>query len=851
MYQFLFIFAASLQRIKNEHSPRKTIRMTKCIALLLIFAGIISAPQAFAQSGSKSSSTTTIKGQVLDSLTNEAIAYATVWVSEKSDPKKVIKAFSTDDAGKFQIPVPGKGEFLLNVQFVGKTNLSVAFQITGKEKTIDLRKLLIHDNQTLGEVVVSAVKPLVQVDLDKITYSMEDDPDSKTNNVLEMMKKVPMITVDADDNIQLRGSSSYKIYLDGKPSNMISNNPGQVLKSMPTSMVKKIEVITDPGAKYDAEGVTGIINIITNKQPMGGYTGSVNAGANLYGYNLGGYLTAKYGKFGLTGNYNYNNSRTPVSSSSSSRESFFDTVNNYLTATNSSSNRGHYQYGSGEISYEIDTLNLISASFNLWGGNNASNSNSDSRMMDANQHPVYEYLMHANSKSSYGSSEINVNYQRTFSKKDELLTASYRLSLNPNDQTYTTKVDSILNYYAPSQQSASNADTKEHTFQLDYTTPIAKIHTIEAGVKYIIRISESDSYLNIFNPATHEWAPFHSYNDQFHHRQDILSAYGGYSVKYKKVGFKAGLRMENTKLNVEYPLDETKNFDNGYFNLIPSATFSYQYKKVHNFRIGYNLRIQRPGISYLNPYVNDADPKNISYGNPDLDVEKSHNFNLNYGVFKPKFNLNANVYYNFVNNSIERVTTLNNDVSQTTYENIGKSKNTGLYFYGSWSPIMKLRIFVNAFVSYTDIQANNGSGLKNAGFTGQGYGGAQYNFPLNWTLSFNGGASAPRINLQGKSSGFHYTTLSLNKSFMKKKLTVSLSAQNVFEKYIYYHSSTQTDQFRTVSNYSYPTRNFRIGISYKFGEMKQQIKKVQRGINNDDSKSGQSESGNSGGGGTQ
>jgi len=828
--------------------------MNKCNFFLIILLGMITHSHVFAQSGTQSIPLTTIKGQVLDSLTNETIAYATLNIAKNDSTKKVVKMLATNADGKFQIEMPGSGEFLLTSQYIGKSSLNIVFKITGKEKTIDLGKLLVHDNQALKEVVISAVKPLVQVDLDKITYSMEDDPDSKTNNVLEMIKKVPMLTVDADDNIQMRGSSSYKIYLDGKPSNMISNNPGQVLKSMPANMVKKIEVITDPGAKYDAEGVTGIINIITNKQPMGGYTATLNAGANTRGnvfggYNLGGYLTAKYGKFGLTGNYNYNDYRSPSSKSNSIRESFFDDTNRYLSTDGSGSSTGLGQYGSGELSFEIDTLNLVSVAFNLWGGNSASESNSQTRMLNISSDPVYEYRMNSTGKYTYGSTEFNTNYQRTFSKKDELLTASYRLSMNPNDQSYNTQVDSILNYYAPSQRSASNADTKEHTFQLDYTTPLAKIHTIEAGFKYIIRISESESYRDIFNPMSHEWIPFKSYNDQFHHRQDIFSAYGGYNVKYKKIGFKAGLRMENTKLNVEFPLDDTKNFDNGYFTLVPSATISYQYKQAHNFRFGYNMRIQRPGIWFLNPYVNNTDPKNISFGNPNLDVEKSHNFNLNYGVFKPKVNLNANLYYNFINNSIQRVTTLSNDVSQTTYKNIGKSQNIGLYFYGSWNPTMKFRIYANTSGSYMNMQTNDGSGMKNSGYMGQIFGGAQYNFPHDLSLSLNGGASAPFLTLQGKSSGFHYTALSLNKSYMKKKLTISLSGQNVFEDRIFYNSTTQTNQFRTTSNYSYLARSFRIGISYRFGELKQQIKKVQRGINNDDSKGGQSGGGEAGSGG--
>jgi len=276
---------------------------------------------------------------------------------------------------------------------------------------------------------------------------------------------------------------------------------------------------------------------------------------------------------------------------------------------------------------------------------------------------------------------------------------------------------------------------------------------------------------------------------------------------------------------------------------------------VHNFRLGYNMRIWRPGIWALNPYIDNSDPKNISYGNPNLDVEKSNNINLNYGIFKSKFNLNANLFYRFINNSIEQITTLNNDVSQTTPENIGKEKFAGLYFYGSWNPIMKLRLNTNASINYANYQANDGSGMKNSGFTEYFFGGIEYKFPRDLTLSLNGGFQSPWINLQGKSSAQHYTSISLNKSFMNKKLTLTFSAMNVYEKYMHYNSTTQTDQFRTISNYSYPARNFRIGISYKFGEMKQQIKKVQRGINNDDSKgggqSGGGESGSGGGGGPQ
>ena len=255
----------------------------------------------------------TIKGTVLDSLTNEVVPYATLRITTKDRPDVLEKAAATDDNGKFSLTLNKRGDFIMNIQYLGKDPLSRSFTIKN-ENLLDFGKVLLKNSKTtLSEVVVSAQRPLVKVDLDKITYSLEDDPDSKTSTLMDMLKKVPMITVDAEDKIELKGSSSYKIYMDGKPSSMLANNPKDILKSMPASSIKNIEVITDPGPKYDAEGLAGIINIITNKQSsLGGYTATVNSRVDTRGgYGLGAFLTMKKGKIGFTGNYNYYNYKSP------------------------------------------------------------------------------------------------------------------------------------------------------------------------------------------------------------------------------------------------------------------------------------------------------------------------------------------------------------------------------------------------------------------------------------------------------------------------------------------------------------------------------------------------------------
>ncbi len=795
----------------------------------------------------------TLKGQVVDSISQESMPYVTLKITESGNQAKVVKLLSTDIDGKFNIILNTTGKFDLLVNTVGKTPLVKPFEVTGTDKTVDFAKLPLSDSENLGEVVVTAIKPLVAVDLDKITYNMQEDPDSKTSTVLDMMRKVPMITVDGEDNIQLKGSSGYKIYLDGKPSSMISSNPTQVLRSMPASMIKSVEVITDPGAKYDAEGVTGIINIITNKQPMGGYTATVGAGVNTRGYDGNAYVTAKYGKFGFTGNYSYNHSKNPQSDYNSYREIYNPEAGKekYLYQNGTNEFAGNFQYGSAELSYELDTANLISATFNKRGGTGDSHGDLYVKSLLADKTPAYSYDQINDGEMTFGGTNFNLDYQRTFKKKDELLTASYRFNVSPNDSKSDSKIENAINYPDRWLRLDNDASDKEHTFQIDYTSPFAKIHTLEAGMKYIIRLNESNTDRELFNQQTNSWLPIQFPENEFNYRYDILAGYLGYNLRYKDYGFKAGLRMEDTQIEAEYPKKAEMDFEKHYFSWVPSTTITYRYKMVHSFRLGYNMRIQRPGIFYLNPYVNNSDPKYISHGNPDLDVEKGHNINLNYSVFKPKFNVNVGVDYSFMNNSIQRITTIVGDVSTSTFDNIGKQKRVGLNMYLGFTPINNLRFDINTSGGYVDIRTNNGSGLENSGFTGFAFGNGQYTLPKDFRFSVYGGGGTPGVTLQGESSTFYFYGLSLNKSFLNKKLNLSVNATTPFNKYRKFTSKNNNDPTfysETVSNYQTQTFGFR--VSYQFGELKQQaVKKARRTISNDDTKAGESSSGGQQGGG--
>lgn len=813
----------------------------------------------------------TVKGVLLDSLTNEGEPYATIKIVKKGVPNKAVKMAVTRAQGKFQerLAVP-PGDYLLTITSIGKSPVVKAFALKSTDKVVDLGTLYTSDdvNQLKGVEVV-AQKPLVKVDVDKIEYNIEDDPDSKTNNVLEMLRKVPLVTVDGEDNIQVNGSSSFKVHVNGKPNTMMSNNPKEVLKSMPANAIKHIEVITSPGAKYDAEGVGGILNIVTVGGGIEGYTANLRAGLNNSGANVGGYATVKKGKLTVSANYSFNRNSNPRGYHSAWRENYNSDTEKYLDSEGSFKNKGSFQYGSLEASYEIDTLRLLSMSFAMYGGDFDNNSDGRTVMYGANNKDItYKYSNFGFSNNSWYSISGNVDYQRVSKRnKQRMLTLSYRLNSNPQTDDSKTVYDeidpqSIIEQLKLKDNKADGkSNTFENTLQLDYTTPIGKIHTVETGLKYILRNNTSDNRFYETESGKNDYQYQEARSSKYEHLNHIVSAYLGYTLRYKEFSFKPGLRYEHTEQSVDYKIGSGSDFKARFDDLVPSVSLGVKIGKMQNVRLLYDMRISRPGIWYLNPYFDDRNPMNISQGNSELKSEKTHSFDLSYSRFSAKFNINAALRHSFGNNGIEQISRLitteggedidaHHHVPQgalySTYENTAKKQETGMSLYLNWNMTSKTRFYVNGRGSYMDIRSD-GRDLRNTGWTGSAYAGVQQTLPLKVRLSLNAGGSTPSVNLQGKGSGYSYYSLSLNRSFLKEdRLTVSAFCSNIFEKYRRFENTTIGENFYSKNSTKFSTRRFGISISYRLGELKAGVKKAARSIVNDDVKSG---GGNASGGG--
>ena len=737
-----------------------------------------------------------VRGTLLDSLSQQGEPYATVWIAKQSTPEKALASSVTDLDGKFNINLKEKGRFVFRASSVGKTPIVKEFDNSGSN--VDLGILYISDDSKKIEgVEVVATKPLVKMDIDRIEYSVKDDPDAKTNTVLEMLRKVPMVTVDGEDNISVNGSSSFQVYVNGKPNAMLSANPKETLRAMPATGIKSIAVLTNPGAKYDAEGVGGILNIQTEQNAdMSGYTASLYAmGGNLV--NGGGvYAMAQKGKATIGVNATDMVINTPNTSTTGYREEANGNRMEYDVETDGKSNTAR---ASVDFSYDIDTLNVISVNVGLSRGKQDMESTTSTLMISEMGEYGYETTTDndVNSKSINGS----VDYMHIYGdNKNHTLTLAYRVNTQPRE------TDARSSYTLAGMDDYNQTDKSnmtEQTVQLDYALPINDMNSFELGAKYINRDNNSSSlYLD------------------YNHESSITGAYASYSLRANSFGFKTGLRYEHTNQDVTYKRGNGEDFETKYDNWVPSASLSYNLGYTQTLGLGYNMRISRPGITYLNPYRNTQSLTSVTYGNPNLDVEEAHNLQATYSLFSQKVMLNATLKYSFMNNSIESYSYNDNDVMYTTYDNVGKRKNTSLNIFLNWTLFKGTRLMLNSTVSYVDLKSSV-LGYHNSGWQESFMASLQQDLPWELKLSASYFGNSDNVSLQGKSAGMSMHTLGLSRSFLDKKLNVSVNCISPFKETMKMDTSTTGHDFTTSSSSSINMRSVMCTVSFQIGNMKQ------------------------------
>lgn len=777
--------------------------------------------------------TLTVKGTIIDSATQSPLSYATVALQDVVTKGSVKTTLSRSD-GTFLLTAPAGKTYLLALAFVGYNNKVLPVPAT--DTTLNLGKVLLSaSSKQLATVSITAVKPLIRQEVDRLVYNVQADPESPVIAALDMMRKVPLLSVDGSDNIKLRGSGSYKILINGKESALMAGNPSDVLKAMPASNVERIEVITTPPAKYDAEGLAGIINIVTKKNAAQGYNAIVKLNYNsVYGYQASSGLTAKEGKFGYSG-FVGNGEHRYLGAGFENLSSYYSPIQSSTAQTGTNFTGNHNTLTGNQLSYEIDSLNLLSArfSYNEQNGNQGNDQYTTAR--DANSTISQAYHTLNNGTAANHGSDISLDYQLSFKhNKNELFTASYRYSNSGSSQFNNIVNDQTINYSLPDYRQYNNAGTKEQTAQLDYVDPL-KALTIEAGAKMILRNYFSDFYTDTLNASSGQYFNEADQTNNFTYHQDVYSLYNSYQVALTDWVFKGGLRFERTDINADFSSVGT-TLNNGYNNLVPSFSAQRNINSSSNLNFGFTQRIQRPGITQLNPFVNQSNPQYITVGNPALTPAITNNFELSYGNFA-KGSVNISTHYSFSNNTIQNVTTLGaNDVTTTTFANVGEDRNLGADLSVNYPLSKKWGINLNTELLQVWLKgAYNGSFYTNSGQQGHIFMSSNYRTDNGFRFNLDVGFDSRYVLLQGRDNYFFNNSYSVVKELFNKKLMVYIAVNNPFDKFNTLDFFTKSSDFQTYNANQNYYRQINVGFLYRFGKLNSTIKKTQRGIQNDDS----------------
>ena len=802
----------------------------KTKSTLLFFGLLLGSVNSYAQ-------TSTIKGMVVDSLTSQGEPYVTIRVYKERKSDKPLAMWVTNIDGTFTHTVNGQGNFFISFSSMGRKDIIRNVQLSTTGGEIDLGKLLIQDNaKQLKGVEVVAQKPLVKMETDKMAYDVQADNDSKASTVLDMLRKVPMVIVDGQDNITVNGQSSFKVYVDGKPSVMFSSNPSQVFKAMPASMVKSIEVITNPGAKYDAEGVGGVLNIVMNassnsKMNKNGYNGNVSLTAAAIGLRLSSFISGQQGKFSYSANIMNNRGRVKDVETEMER---IASDGSRMIYNQTGSTRMPFTMANVSLGYEIDSVSNVSATLGITQFEMNNDGHPTTTFTGGSYGTGFSYSNAMTMKNVNNSYNGSLDYQRFLNKsRTSSITLSYLFTTSPARSENRRIYDPLSALVTiPLSDLYSEAKTRgtEHTLQVDYITPLSKIQQLNTGVKYINRRSTSDSRFYDIVGSVEQYDPAKSVN--YKNLQSVLAEYAEYKVTLKNVSAKAGLRYEHTWESVDFVLGAGSNFKKNYGNLVPSASVTYNLSPTKNIGVNYGMRITRPGITYLNPYVDRSNPTIISYGNSDLEVEKTHNINLVYNTFSRKFMANFTLGTMFANNKIEEYSFMQSGILNRTYGNIVQSKSFNFNTFMNYSLSKNTRIMLNLTLEYADLKSAQ-LNQHNSGWMATAYLGLQQTLPwdLKWNVNLTG--STTRYTLQGYQTGNNMLISTLSKSLFNDKLGLSLLYLAPLTGKLKIDQYSKGHDFETTTRIRIPLQNLMFTVSWNFGNTKKTFQQRSSKITND------------------
>ena len=761
-----------------------------------------------------------VSGVVKESK-GSAVGYATVAAEQSGS---VIVALAAGADGRFELSLKDDGDYTVEISAVGYQSVTRKVSLVGKP--IDLGEIILTEGVAVDAVAVTIQKPIVIADAEKLSYSVEDDPEAQSSTLEEIIRKIPQLTIDAEGKVLMNGQSDYKILVNGRAAGAMGRNFNDIIKSMPASSIKKIEVITNPSMKYDAEGAGGVLNIITSKTKFDGYNGSVNlTGSNYFDRNYNGQFSGNFAlqkeKFSLSAGL-YMGANNQYNDPAGYQQTDMQVLNT-LSPYSRISQTGEYGWGGKNLyanismGYQIDTLNLITLETSYWVGSWKNKYYSETKYLDGDNNILNSHVGNTDSKNGWQGVDFLAAYEHTFKDKQEhTLTVSEYFSIAPPSEVTSNEGVIYPDGSTTDFNTLNIASSFENVLQADYNNKWNK-HTLEAGVKHSFDRS------SLVQSGTN--TDFTTTTDLDKH---IAALYAGYALNLKTLTARAGARLEGAWYNSESVSNKRESYKSALVNVVPYLSLSYKVKEGHNLSLSYSERLSRPGISTLSPYVTRT-ATSISYGNPDLKTGVSHTLRMKYAWMNNKWTVSPEFLTMFSNNRVANYAFVDdNGLINQTYLNHGRTRAYALQTSLSYRPSQKLQLATDIRVGYFE------DGIPSENIAVKGW---AFSESVNATIGLWKGARLTISEYLAKmqpqnsavSKSWYFTTSArLGQKLLKDKLELSVSVQNPHSRTIHHLSESTTPTYLMNQSWKSVNRSIRLSLSYRFGKHGVAVKRTKR-----------------------
>jgi iron complex outermembrane recepter protein len=778
----------------------------------------------------------TVKGKIVDESDGKPLEFATVAMKRVRD-SSLVSGTITNGSGEFNLTDVPPGGYQIEIAFIGYERVyqRVMLRPQGTPPVTDLGSIKLRISAKMLEgAEITAEKSFMMNNIDKKTYNTEQLAVTAGGNVKDVLDNIPSVEVDQDGNVSLRGNENVTIFIDGRPSGLTGSGGKSLLESIPASAIENVEVITNPSAKYDPDGISGIINIVTKKNKLQGFTGNVGVNGSTdesYGGNLS--LAYRKGKWNVYTNYGFNR-RVRNFKGKSYRETYFNDVTDILTQDETGVDKGYNHNLKAGFDFNLNDRNTLSGSALYNTGNSREHEDVLYREYDLFNVQDSLYVRNTIDDERDFNVDFDLNWKHFFSQKGRTInflgTASFDQSENDNiyDQTgYLFNAIPDLSTLEL-ERDFTKEDNTIYTASADYEHPLGDDKKVEAGYKGTFRSFDTDFLFEEYDAFAGEYFNDTNRTNRFIYRDQLHAAYAQFRQTLGKFGYQVGVRSEYATTESEL-VTSSETFSKDYFSIFPSAFVTYKPDEKSQLKATYSRRINRPRKWSLNPFANYEDPLNIRKGNPFLDPEYTDSYELEYSRFIGKVSVTATGYARFTTDYIQRYRTVSPDgITTVTFENLNSQRNYGLELILNGNPYKWMTFTLSTNMYRNELDASNlEDNLNSSAWAASGRVFTTFKLPYSTDLQLTY-FYRPRMKLtQGTMKDMQMFTIAASKRVLKEKGTVSVRLADPFnsqrfgfefEDDLYIQDFTRKRQSRILT----------LSFTYRFGELRDRDNNRQR-----------------------